>query len=34
MKHYLYNSLSNNGIRPEVAPRTELVDAVGLDYAA
>ncbi len=34
MKHYLYNSLSNNGIRPEVAPGTELVDAVGLDYAA
>ena len=33
MKTYLYNSLSNNGIRPEVAPGTELVDAVGIDYA-
>ena len=34
MKTYLYNSLANNGIRPEVAPGTELIDAVGLDYAA
>ena len=34
MKYYLYNSLANNGIRPEVAPGTELVDAVGLDYGA
>ena len=34
MKRYLYNSLANNGIRPEVAPGTELVDAVGLDYAS
>ena len=34
MKYYLYNSLANNGIRPEVAPGTELIDAVGLDYAA
>ena len=34
MKYYLYNSLSNNGIRPEVAPGTELIDAVGLDYPA
>ena len=33
MKTYLYNSLSNNGIRPEVAPGIELVDAVGIDYA-
>ncbi len=32
MKYYLYNSLANNGIRPEVAPGIELIDAVGLDY--
>ena len=32
MKYYLYNSLANNGIKPDVAPGTELVDAVGLDY--
>ncbi len=34
MKYYLYNSLANNGIRPEVAAGTELVDAVGIDYPA
>ena len=34
MKYYLYNSLANNGIRPDVAPETQLVDAVGLDYPA
>ena len=34
MKYYLYNSLANNGIRPTVAPGTELVDAVGMDYPA
>ena len=34
MKHYLYNSLSNNGIKPDVPAGTELIDAVGLDYAA
>ncbi len=34
MKHYLYNSLSNNGIRPDLPPETELVDAVGMDYPA
>ena len=33
MKYYLYNSLANNGIRPDMAPETELVDAVGLDYS-
>ena len=33
MKYYLYNSLANNGIRPDIAPETELVDAVGLDYS-
>ena len=32
MKYYLYNSLANNGIKPEMAPGTELVDAVGLNY--
>ncbi len=32
MKYYLYNSLANNGIRPEVNAETELVDAVGMDY--
>ena len=32
MKYYLYNSLANNGIKPDVDPGTELVDAVGLDY--
>ena len=34
MKTYLYNSLANNGIRPEVPAGVELRDAVGLDYAA
>ncbi len=34
MKYYLYNSLANNGIRPQVAEGTELVDAVGIDYPA
>ena len=34
MKYYLYNSLANNGIRPDVPAGTELVDAVGLDYPA
>ena len=34
MKYYLYNSLSNNGIRPALAEGIELIDAVGLDYAA
>lgn len=32
MKHYLYNSLANNGIRPELGPEKELIDAVGIDY--
>ena len=32
MKYYLYNSLANNGIKPEVKPGVELVDAVGIDY--
>ena len=32
MKHYLYNSLANNGIRPELNNGAELVDAVGMDY--
>ncbi|MBQ4297544.1 MAG: diacylglycerol kinase family protein, partial [Clostridia bacterium] len=32
MKYYLYNSLANNGIRPELKSGAELVDAVGLDY--
>ena len=32
MKYYLYNSLANNGIKPDIAPGTELVDAVGLNY--
>ena len=34
MKYYLYNSLANNGIRPQVPAGTELIDAVGLDYPA
>ncbi len=34
MKYYLYNSLANNGIKPQTAPGIELVDAVGLDYVA
>ncbi len=33
MKYYLYNSLANNGIKPDIAPDTQLIDAVGLDYA-
>lgn len=32
MKYYLYNSLSNNGIKPAVPAGTELIDAVGIDY--
>ena len=32
MKYYLYNSLANNGIKPDIAQGTDLVDAVGLDY--
>jgi Sphingosine kinase and enzymes related to eukaryotic diacylglycerol kinase len=32
MKYYLYNSLANNGIKPEVKAGVELVDAVGIDY--
>ncbi len=34
MKYYLYNSLANNGIKPNVPAGTELVDAVGMDYPA
>ncbi|MBQ6371496.1 MAG: diacylglycerol kinase family protein [Oscillospiraceae bacterium] len=33
MKYYLYNSLANNGIKPDIAPGIQLIDAVGLDYA-
>lgn len=32
MKYYLYNSKANNGIRPDLSPELELVDAIGLDY--
>jgi len=32
MKHYLYNSLANNGIKPNVDEGIDLIDAVGLDY--
>lgn len=32
MKYYLYNSLANNGIKPQAAANHELIDAVGLDY--
>ena len=32
MKYYLYNSLANNGIKPNVPAGTEFVDAVGMDY--
>ncbi len=34
MKYYLYNSLTNNGIKPKLAAGTELVNAVGMDYLA
>ena len=34
MKYYLYNSLANNGIRPNVESGVELIDAVGMDYKA
>ncbi len=34
MKYYLYNSKANNGIKPQVAEGTELIDAVGMDYPA
>ena len=32
MKYYLYNSLANNGIKPDFGPDVTPVDAVGLDY--
>lgn len=32
MKYYLYNKLSNNGIKPEFDSTMNVVDAVGLDY--
>lgn len=32
MKYYLYNPLSNNGIRPEFQEGIELVEVIGLDY--
>ena len=34
MKYYLYNSKSNNGIKPQVGEGIELIDAVDLDYRA
>ncbi len=34
MKYYLYNSLANNGIRPDVPEGAAPVDAVGMDYPA
>ncbi len=32
MKYYLYNSLANNGIKPDLPADAQTVDAVGLDY--
>ena len=32
MKYYLYNSKANNGIRPDVDPSVELIDANGMNY--
>jgi len=32
MKYYLYNSKSNNGIKPDVPAGVELIDAVGMNY--
>jgi Sphingosine kinase and enzymes related to eukaryotic diacylglycerol kinase len=32
MKYYLYNSLANNGIKPDLGTGKELVDAVGMNY--
>ena len=32
MKYYLYNSLANNGIKPDFGPDVTPIDAVGLDY--
>lgn len=32
MKYYLYNSKSNNGIKPEILNEVKVVEAVGLDY--
>ena len=34
MKYYLYNAKANNGIRPDVDPSIELIDACGMDYKA
>ena len=33
MKYYLYNSLANNGIKPQTEEGVTLIDAVGMDYA-
>ncbi len=32
MKYYLYNPLANNGIKPELAQDTQLIDATSIDY--
>jgi diacylglycerol kinase family enzyme len=32
MKYYLYNPLANNGIRPEISPEHELIDATKTDF--
>ena len=34
MKHYLYNSKANNGIKPDIDPSLNLVDAYKMDYRA
>ena len=32
MKYYLYNPLANNGLKPEIDPSYELIDATKIDF--
>jgi NAD kinase len=32
MKYYLYNPLSNNGLKPQINPSLKLLDATKTDY--
>ena len=33
MKYYLYNPLANNGLKPQIDPSCELIDATKTDYS-
>ena len=32
MKYFLYNPLSNNGIRPDFTSDMKVIEVIGLDY--